>query len=94
MKGGKYLVEMSIVLSSFVGMIRTAIMKLFSHSVLLLILALFVRNARTGSAQTPLRDYSCEHPSYTIHLFSKAPLVIYISNFVTPEERAHLQEIT
>ena len=44
--------------------------------------------------QIPLAEDVCAHPPYTIHIFSKAPLVIYISNFLTPKERDHLQEIT
>jgi prolyl 4-hydroxylase len=60
----------------------------------LLVLALFASIARGASEQVPLMDKSCKHPPYTIHLFSKAPLVIYISNFLTPEERFHLQEVT
>jgi hypothetical protein len=43
--------------------------------------------------RAPLSGYTCNHPPYTVHLFSKAPLVIYISNFLTPEESSHLQEI-
>ena len=30
-----------------------------------------------------------EHP-YTVHIFSREPLVVYIENFVTEEEAAHL----
>ena len=60
----------------------------------LLLFALLASSARGSSEQVPLMDYSCTHPPYTIHLFSKVPLVIYISNFLTADERAHLQEIT
>jgi hypothetical protein len=28
--------------------------------------------------------------SYTVHLFSKDPLIIYISSFISPDEAAHL----
>jgi hypothetical protein len=69
-------------------------MMLFPRSLSLLVTAFFASNARGSSEQVPLRDYNCQHPPYTIHLFSKAPLVIYISNFLTPSERSHLQEIT
>jgi len=41
-----------------------------------------------------LSDYACPDHPYTVHLFSKNPLVIYISNFITPEEAAHLEAIT
>jgi hypothetical protein len=46
--------------------------------------------------QAPLQDesYTCTHPPYKVHVFSKSPLVIYITNFITPEERAHLLGIT
>jgi len=47
-----------------------------------------------GHARVPLSGDTCSHPPYTVHLFSKAPLVIYISNFLTAEESSHLQEIT
>lgn len=30
---------------------------------------------------------------YSMHLFSREPLVVYIENFVSKEERAHLLEI-
>ncbi|KAH7347478.1 2OG-Fe(II) oxygenase superfamily protein [Plectosphaerella cucumerina] len=45
--------------------------------------------------QAPLinDDYVCTHPSYNIHLLSKSPLVIYISDFITPSERKHLLEL-
>lgn len=39
-------------------------------------------------------DYQCFHPAYKIHLVSKSPSVIYITDFITPDERAHLQAIT
>jgi prolyl 4-hydroxylase len=38
--------------------------------------------------------YTCTHPPYKIHIFSTSPLVIYISNFITASERAHLLSIT
>lgn len=31
--------------------------------------------------------------SYSVHLFSKEPLVVYIENFISHEERAHLLDI-
>ncbi|OAG39989.1 hypothetical protein AYO21_05862 [Fonsecaea monophora] len=34
----------------------------------------------------------CTHPPYTIHLFSREPLVIYIADFLTSVEREHLLE--
>ncbi|KAK3348890.1 2OG-Fe(II) oxygenase superfamily protein [Lasiosphaeria hispida] len=46
--------------------------------------------------QTPLinDDYVCTHPPYQVLMVSKSPLVIYITNFLTPSERLHLQKIT
>jgi hypothetical protein len=40
-----------------------------------------------------LDDYVCSHPPYQVLMVSKSPLVIYIKNFITPSERAHLQRI-
>ncbi|KAI1777829.1 hypothetical protein F4818DRAFT_326844 [Hypoxylon cercidicola] len=36
----------------------------------------------------------CPPDSYSVHIFSKAPLVIYIENFLSQDERAHLLEIS
>ncbi|OLN91659.1 Prolyl 4-hydroxylase subunit alpha-3 [Colletotrichum chlorophyti] len=41
-----------------------------------------------------LEGYACEHSNYKVHLFSHSPLVVYITDFVTPFERQHLQRIT
>lgn len=38
-------------------------------------------------------DYTCQHPPYQIQMLSKSPLVIYIEDFITPDERAHLQSL-
>lgn len=47
------------------------------------------------ASQKPMADgYACEHPPYTVSLVSKSPLVAYLHNFITPSERAHLQEVT
>lgn len=40
--------------------------------------------------QKPLIDYECVHPPYKAHLFSRSPLVIYLTDFLTPSERAHM----
>jgi prolyl 4-hydroxylase len=61
---------------------------------ILLVLANATRGSTENRGQDPLSVGACNHPPYTIHLFSKAPLVIYIEDFLTPEERSHLQEIT
>ncbi|KAK1833960.1 hypothetical protein QBC39DRAFT_301809 [Podospora conica] len=47
--------------------------------------------------QTPLTnldDYVCTHPPYKVTMVSKSPLVIYITDFLTPSERAHLLHVT
>lgn len=38
-------------------------------------------------------EYVCQHPPYKIHLVSTSPLVIYIRDFLTESERAHLKEV-
>lgn len=48
-----------------------------------------------SATQKPIKgDFICEHPPYTVSLVSKSPLVAYLHNFITPKERAHLQEVT
>ncbi|KAH8879111.1 hypothetical protein GQ53DRAFT_672747 [Thozetella sp. PMI_491] len=39
-------------------------------------------------------DSACPPAGYSVHIFSKAPLVLYVENFLLPEERAHLLEIS
>ncbi|KUI65442.1 Prolyl 4-hydroxylase 5 [Cytospora mali] len=36
----------------------------------------------------------CPEDSYSVHIFSKEPLVVYIENFLPADERAHLLEIS
>ncbi|ODA78233.1 hypothetical protein RJ55_05614 [Drechmeria coniospora] len=38
-------------------------------------------------------DYTCVHPPYRAHIFSQSPLIVYLENFITPDERVHLQAI-
>ncbi|KAI0598666.1 2OG-Fe(II) oxygenase superfamily protein [Biscogniauxia sp. FL1348] len=46
-------------------------------------------------AQRPMAlDASCQHPPYQSHIVSRSPLVIYLANFLTEAEQAHLREIT
>ena len=52
------------------------------------------------NSQAPLTDddfiaagHSCEIPPYKMHLVSTSPLVIYLENFITPDERARLQKL-
>ncbi|KAK0645890.1 2OG-Fe(II) oxygenase family oxidoreductase [Cercophora newfieldiana] len=35
-----------------------------------------------------------QDPQYSVHIFSREPLVIYVENFLTLEERVHLLEIS
>ncbi|KAJ2895605.1 hypothetical protein MKZ38_006317 [Zalerion maritima] len=51
-------------------------------------------NTDADGASTISDDYECTHPPYKVHIVSKSPSVLYITDFVTPEERLHLQEIT
>jgi prolyl 4-hydroxylase len=37
---------------------------------------------------------NCHHPAYKSHILSQSPLIIYLTDFLTPEERAHLIDIT
>ncbi|CAJ2509942.1 Uu.00g058420.m01.CDS01 [Anthostomella pinea] len=36
----------------------------------------------------------CPPDAYSVHILSKAPLVVYIENFISEDERAHLLEIS
>lgn len=36
---------------------------------------------------------TCGTDAYAVHVFSREPLVVYIENFLSQEERAHLLEI-
>lgn len=38
-------------------------------------------------------NLTCPGDAYAAHLFSKEPLVVYIENFLSPAERAHLLDI-
>ncbi|KAM0276990.1 hypothetical protein ACHAQH_006173 [Verticillium albo-atrum] len=44
--------------------------------------------------EDPLANYVCDTSNYEVSIYSHSPLVIYITNFVTPFERQHLQRIT
>lgn len=68
-------------------------------STLAIVAALRYAPAYAGDTQQPLSwapgsDYVCEHPPYNIRMVSHSPLVIYIQNFITAEERGHLQRLT
>lgn len=47
------------------------------------------------AAQKPISsDFVCQHPPYTVSIVSKSPMVLYLHDFVTAEERIHLQDVT
>ncbi len=58
------------------------------------LLAIFSIVTSSSVQQNPINSPTCNHPPYKVHLFSKAPLVVYLEGFLTPEERSHLQEVT
>ncbi|GAB1320117.1 Prolyl 4-hydroxylase alpha subunit domain-containing protein [Madurella fahalii] len=39
-------------------------------------------------------NYTCPHNPYTVHIYSREPLVLYVENFLSPPERTHLLEIS
>jgi prolyl 4-hydroxylase len=47
-----------------------------------------------ASATTSTQNSSCPEFLYKTHIFSTDPLVIYIPNFITPEESEHLQTVS
>lgn len=44
----------------------------------------------TGNETTLL---SCAQDAYSVHILSKAPLVVYIENFLSLDERKHLIDV-
>lgn len=40
-----------------------------------------------------LKGYTCSHPNYKVHIFSQSPLVVYLEDFITPEERSHMHAL-
>ncbi|KAF2839529.1 hypothetical protein M501DRAFT_1056887 [Patellaria atrata CBS 101060] len=75
-------------------------MKIFGGAGCAAVFGIALTISRVASAsqapENPLNDITetCTHPPYKIHIFSLSPLVIYIVNFLTPEERQHLLSIT
>ncbi|KAH8695702.1 hypothetical protein GQ44DRAFT_744549 [Phaeosphaeriaceae sp. PMI808] len=57
------------------------------HPIVLLALLRFA----TGSPHT---NSTCPQHLYQVHMFSEDPLIIYIPNFITPAESAHLQTVS
>ncbi|KAK0718393.1 hypothetical protein B0T26DRAFT_741387 [Lasiosphaeria miniovina] len=52
------------------------------------LLALETAGAINGTGQ------QCPPNAYSIHIYSRAPLVIYVENFLSADERSHLLEIS
>jgi len=50
-------------------------------------------NVNASLAPQPEGEYTCQHPPYKIQLVSSSPLVLYIRDFLTEAERAHLKSI-
>jgi prolyl 4-hydroxylase len=46
------------------------------------------------ASSSPQNTTSCPEHLYQTHIFSTDPLVIYIPNFITPSESAHLQSVS
>ncbi|TDZ87593.1 Prolyl 4-hydroxylase 5 [Colletotrichum sidae] len=44
--------------------------------------------------EAPNSTLSCPADHYSVRIFTKEPLVLYIQNFLSPHERAHLLEIS
>jgi prolyl 4-hydroxylase len=54
--------------------------------------------AGDNPAQAPLASsdddaYTCADPPYKVRIYSRSPLVIYITDFITPFERKHLLKL-
>lgn len=71
------------------------------HMLALAALIALPRALATEAEQQPIspmlldEHWSCEHPPHSrTYLVSKSPLVIYITDFLTPNERVHLQAIS
>lgn len=64
-------------------------MKVTTH----LVTSLTLTRLATGAQHPVPTDFVCVHPTYTIHLVSSSPLLIYIRGFLTNQERQHLHRI-
>ncbi len=56
-----------------------------------------VESSADGQSQAALLagdDFTCEHPAYKVHMVSLSPLVLYITDFLTPNERSHFRKGT
>lgn len=46
------------------------------------------------AAASNTQNYTCPHHLYNVQIFSEDPLIIYIPEFITPDEAVHLQSIS
>lgn len=53
-----------------------------------------VSQDQLGSLVYPDKDLHCPNQPLDIHIFSRSPLIIYISNFVSDEDSKHLVDIS
>lgn len=62
----------------------------------LLAAALFSTALSHDADQKPLTNdnYTCVHPPYKTQILTRSPLVIYLTDFITPEERAHVLKVS
>ncbi|KAK3372678.1 hypothetical protein B0H63DRAFT_564056 [Podospora didyma] len=58
------------------------------------ITAAFLGGGGGGAVDTVVGGYACIHPTYRVHKVSSSPLVIYLQNFITADERAHLKKVS
>lgn len=80
------------------SVIILVIMVLFRHAILGVVAAsstLAHSGHPVDETQKPMvLGDKCHHPAYKSHILSQSPLVIYLTDFLTAEERAHLVDIT
>ncbi|EEY19597.1 conserved hypothetical protein [Verticillium alfalfae VaMs.102] len=51
------------------------------------------QNREQAPLVTAVDNSTCEQPSYRVHIFSTSPLVIYLTDFISPSERQKLQSL-
>jgi hypothetical protein len=64
------------------------------QSLLAFAVGILTETAFVDGKEVVKTPYSCNHPDYDVHIFSKDPLVIYISGFISTEESQHVQAST
>jgi len=60
----------------------------------LLVAAVLVAGVEGTTTDDATDDFQCIHPPTQVHKVSSSPLVIYLQNFITPQERAHLKQVS